>query len=183
MGEGEGGWGGGGEGFSISTDDDLSLTLSGDGQVIGLEIDGESLPIDPAPALWVRDMSAARQVSEPNLLTNPGFEDGEIGWQMGFQVGTDIVLTDTVSHSGVWSLELHGVYTHTLGRATVMANPVAVTPGQRYRLSAYFLSSRGYVLGLDGTPPRRQDEVWRGLAWPNGIYGTAGCPSPSTPTP
>jgi len=153
LGEGEGGWGGGSEGFSISTDDGLSLTLSGDGQVIGLEIDGESLPIDPAPALWVRDMSAAGQVSEPNLLTNPGFEDGETGWQMGSQVGTDIALTDSVSRSGGRSLELHGVYTHTLGRATVIANPVAVTPGQHYRLSAYFLSNRGYVLGLDGTPP------------------------------
>ncbi len=156
--------------FSISTDDGLSLTLSEDGQVVALAVDGDSLPINPAPALWVRDMSAAGQVSEPNLLTNPGFEGGETGWRMGLQVGTDIALTDTVSHSGGWSLEMHGVQTESLGRGTVMADPVDVTPGQRYRLSAYFLSSRGYVLGLDGTPPRRQDEVWRGLVWPNGIY-------------
>jgi hypothetical protein len=156
--------------FSISTDDGLSLTLSEDGQVIGLEMDGEPLPITPGPILWVRDMSAAGRVSEPNLLTNPSFEDGQTGWQMGLQVGTDIVLTDTVSHSGGWSLQLHGVQTENLGRGTVIAHPVAVTPEQRYRLSAYFLSSRGYVLGLDGTPPRRQDEIWRGLGWPNGIY-------------
>jgi len=156
--------------FSISTDDGLSLTLSEDGQVTALAMDGDPLPITPAPALWVRDMSAAGQVSEPNLVTNPGFEDGEADWRMGLQVGTDIALTDSVSHSGGWSLEMHGVQTESLGRATVIANPVDVTPGQRYRLSAYFLSSRGYVLGLDGTPPRRQDEAWRGLAWPNGIY-------------
>ena len=158
--------------FSINTDDGLSLTLSGDGQVIGLEIDGESLPITPAPALWLRDISAAGQVSEPNLLANPGFEEGETGWRMGYQVGTDVSLTDSVSYSGGWSLQLHGVYTHTLGRATVIADPLDVTPGQRYRLSAYFLSSRGYVLGLDGVPPKRQDQVWRGLAWPNGLYLT-----------
>jgi hypothetical protein len=156
--------------FSITTDDGLTLTLSEDGQVISLAMDGDPLPIDPAPVLWVRDMSAAGQVSEPNLLTNPGFEDGEAGWQIGYQVGTDIVFTDNVSHSGDWSLQLHGIQTDTLGRATVIADPVDVTPGQRYRLSAYFLSSRGYVLAMDGTPPRRQDQVWRGLAWPNGIY-------------
>ncbi len=158
------------EAFSITTDDGLSLTLSEDGQVVGLAMDGEPLPITPAPALWVRDMSAAGQVNEPNLLTNPGFEEGETGWRTGFQIGTDIILTDTVSHSGGWSLQMHGVYTHTLGRATMVADPVVVTPGQRYRLSAYFLSSRGYVLGADGTPPKRQDEIWRGLSWPNGIY-------------
>ena len=156
--------------FSITTDDGLSLTLSEDGQVVGLAIVGDPLPINPAPALWVRDMSAAGQVSEPNLLTNPSFEDGETGWQIGVQVGTVMALTDTVSYSGDWSLQLHGVQTDTLGRATMIADPVDVTPGQRYRLSAYFLSSRGYVQGLDGTPPRRQDQIWRGIAWPNGIY-------------
>ncbi len=156
--------------FSISTDDGLSLTLSEDGQVVGLAMDGDPLPITPAPALWVRDMSAAGQVSEPNFLTNPGFEDGETGWRMGYQVGTDITFTDAVSHSGGWSLQLHGTQTESLGRATVVADPVDVTPGQRYRLSAYLLSSRGYVLAMDGTPPKRQDQVWRGLSWPNGIY-------------
>ncbi len=171
-GEGEGGWGGGGEGFSISTDDGLSLTLSEDGQVISLAMDGDPLPITPAPALWVRDMSAAGQVSEPNLLANPGFEDGETGWRMGLQVGTDIALTDTVSYSGDWSLQMHGVQTDTLGRATVIADAVDVTPGQRYRLSAHLLSSQGYVRAMDGVPPKRQDQVWRGLAWPNGLYLT-----------
>jgi hypothetical protein len=65
--------------FSITTNDGLSLTLSEDGQVVTLAMDGDPLPITPAPALWVRDMSAAGHVSEPNLLTNPGFEDG-VGW-------------------------------------------------------------------------------------------------------
>ncbi len=158
--------------FSITTDDGLTLTLSEDGQVISLAMDGDPLPITPAPALWVRDMSAAGQVSEPNLLTNPGFEDGETGWQIGYEVGTDIVFTDTVSHSGGWSLQLHGTQTENLGRATVVADAVDVTPGQRYRLSAYFLSGQGYVRAMGGTPPTRQDQVWRGLAWPNGIYLT-----------
>ena len=158
------------ETFSISTDDGLSLTLSEDGQVVALAVDGDPLPIDPAPALWVRDMSAAGQVSEPNLLANPGLEDGETDWQIGYQVGTDIVFTDTVSHSGDWSLQLHGFQTENLGRATVAADPVDVTPGQRYRLSAYLLSGRGYVRAMAGTPPRCQDQVWRGLAWPNGVY-------------
>jgi len=45
--------------FSITTDDGLSLTLSEDGQVVGLAMDGDPLPITPAPALWLRDMSAA----------------------------------------------------------------------------------------------------------------------------
>ena len=72
--------------FSISTDDGLSLTLSEDGQITALAMDGDPLPITPAPALWVRDMSAAGQASEPNLLANPGFEDGETGWRMGLQV-------------------------------------------------------------------------------------------------
>jgi hypothetical protein len=156
--------------FSIATDDGLSLTLSDDGQVVALAMDGDPLPITPAPALWVRDMSAAGQASEPNLLANPGFEDGETGWRMGLQVGTDIALTDTVSYSGDWSLQMHGVQTDTLGRAMVIADPVDVTPGQRYRLSAHFLSSQGYVRAMDGVPPKRQDQVWRGLAWPNGLY-------------
>ena len=118
------------ESFSITTDDGLSLTLSGDGEVIALAMDGDPLPIDPAPALWVRDMSAAGQVSEPNLLANPGFEDGEVGWQIGAQVGTDITFTDTVSHSGGWSLQMHGLQTENLGRATMVADPVDVTPRQ-----------------------------------------------------
>ena len=63
-------------------------------------------------------------MSEPNLLANPGFEDGETGWQIGLQVGTDITFTDTVSHSGGWSLQMHGVQTDTLGRATMVADPV-----------------------------------------------------------
>ena len=117
--------------FSISTDDGLSLTLSEDRQITALAVNADPMPIDPAPVLWVRDMSAAGQVSEPNLLTNPGFEDGETGWQIGYQVGTDIVFTDTVSHSGDWSLQLHGFQTEALGRSTVVAGPVDVTPGQR----------------------------------------------------
>ncbi len=156
--------------LTISTEDGLSLTLSPDGRVMSLMVDGQELVSEPGPALWVRDMSNAGRVSEPNLLTNPGFEEGWAGWEIGAQVGTTVTITNGVSHGGGWSLQFHGVQTDTLGVASIAATPVAIVPGQRYRLLGYFLSGRGYVQGLNGTPPQRQDEVWRGIPRPNGLY-------------
>ncbi len=156
--------------FSVGTDDGLALTLSAGGRALSLTIDGDPLPVVPGPVLWVRDMSGAGQVGEPNLLTNPGFEDGENGWRIESQIGTDVTLTDSVSCSGDWSLQMRGIQTHTLGRASMIADPVVVTPGQRYRLSGAFWSDRGYVQTPSGTPPRRQSEIWRGVSWANGIY-------------
>ncbi|HEY67234.1 MAG TPA: hypothetical protein G4N97_03060, partial [Thermoflexia bacterium] len=156
--------------FSIGTDDGLSLTLSADGQVVGLAMDGEPLPLTPGPALWVRDVSHAGEVSEPNLLANPGFEEGEAHWRSGGQSGITVTITDSVSRSGDWSLQMRGYQTDTLGYALMVADAITVTPGQRYRLSGYFLSGRGYVQTPDGTPPRRQDEIWRGISRPNGLY-------------
>jgi hypothetical protein len=58
--------------LSVSTDDGLALALSADGRALNLTMDGDPLPAVPGPALWVRDMSSAGQVSEPNLLINRG---------------------------------------------------------------------------------------------------------------
>jgi hypothetical protein len=158
------------ETMAVSTNDGLELTVSADGRIVSLTLDGDPLPITAGPVLWVRDMSSAAQVSEPNLVTNPGFEEGQTGWRIGDHVGTDVTLTESVSHSGDWSLQMHGVQTDTLGRAAVIADAVVVTPGERYRLSGAFRSSRGYVQTPSGPPPRRQDEMWRGVSRPNGIY-------------
>ena len=158
--------------LTLTTQDGLSLTFSADGHVIGLSVGGDDMPITPGPALWLRDMSNAGQVETPNLLTNAGFESGRSGWQIINESGVAVTLTDEVSHRGAHALQIEGVSSQKKLNGGVVASvqSIPVTPGQRYRLAGYFLSSQGYVQGVSGTPPLRQDQMWRGLMRPNGLY-------------
>ncbi|MCD6289593.1 MAG: carbohydrate binding domain-containing protein, partial [Anaerolineae bacterium] len=157
--------------YRLVTADGLSLTLSADGQVQSLTVNGAELPITPGPVLWLRDMSHAGEVTTPNLLSNPGFEQELTGWHITQQKDVDIGVTGSHAHSGGRALELVGTGDQGLGVAALATTaPIPVTPGKRYRVSGYFLSSRGYVQGVSGTPPVRQEQMWRGLLRPNGLY-------------
>ncbi len=158
-------------GHTISTADGLSLTLSADGRVQSLTLNGDELPITPGPALWLRDMSHAGEVTTPNLLGNPGFEQELTGWHVTQQKGIEASVTEDHAHSGSRAMELVGAGGQGLGGiALSTVAPIPVTPGQRYRVSGYFLSSRGYVEGVSGTPPVRQEQMWQGTIRPNGLY-------------
>ncbi|NOZ72487.1 MAG: hypothetical protein GXP38_11355, partial [Chloroflexi bacterium] len=157
--------------YTLSTADGLALTLSDEGEVLRLTMNGDALPVTPAPVLWIRDMSEAGQVITPNLLTNPGFEDGLNGWSISQEIATTITITTAVHRSGSQALQMFGSNSEHLGTGALATAPaIPVTAGQRYRLSGYFLSSRGYVQGVSGTPPVRQDKMWRGQLRPNGLY-------------
>ena len=159
------------ENYQLSTADGLTLTFSADGQVQSLTEDGDALPITAGPALWLRDMSQAGQVTGPNLLANPDFEDNLTGWRISQQIDTTITVTSAVHHGGDHALQMIGGESQSLTAGAIStASAIPVTPGQRYRISGYFLSSRGYVQGIMGTPPIHQDEIWRGIVRPNGLY-------------
>ncbi|HDN79889.1 MAG TPA: hypothetical protein ENG33_05430, partial [Chloroflexi bacterium] len=97
------------ESLAIATEDGLSLTLSSDGLVLALAVDGEELVGEPAPALWVRDMSQAGEVTEPNLLANPGFEEGDTGWSpLALNQNITIALASDAVHGGDWALKFTG---------------------------------------------------------------------------
>ncbi len=157
--------------YTLSTDDGLSLTLSADGEVASLKIDNLDLVSAPAPALVLRDLSQAGQVITPNLVTNPGFESDLMGWTNVLNQGlqTDIVISPT--HSGNRALALTSATTAT-GQAGYASDPIPVTPGRRYRLSAWFLSSTGYVTDPVGTPPLTQLKIWQKFQTGNGLYVT-----------
>ena len=155
--------------LTLTTGDGLALTLSADGRVQALALDGDAQPIIPAAALWLRDMSAAGAVTEPNLIANPGFETGLDAWTEVFNQGLDVGVVVSPTHSGDSAL----AFTNTLAapRLAALANdPVAVTPGQRYRVAAWFRSSIGYVTQPTGAPPFMQREIWQRNARANGVY-------------
>jgi len=128
-------------GYTLTTTDGLSLTLSADGQITGLQIDDSELVSASAPALWLRDLSDAGQVTEPNLLTNPGFESGLSGWVEATNNGLDVRVVVSPTHSGGQALEFSNPLTTTYRFAAYASDPVAVVSGQRYRVSAWWRSA------------------------------------------
>jgi len=157
-------------GYTLATTDGLALTFSADGQVTSLQIDGEELLSAPAPALWLRDLSDAGSVVEPNLLANPGFEDELAGWTELINSGLDVSVVISPTHSGDNALELANLVTDTYRFAAYASDPVTVTPGQRYRVSAWFRSATGYVSRPSGTPTLWQKDLWRDPPRTNGLY-------------
>ncbi len=158
------------ESLSIATENGLSLILSCDGQLTSLAIGRHQIPARQEQVLWVRDMSSAAQVSSPNLLSNPGFEQGLTGWSLQSIMDTDIGVDSAVSRSGGSSLKMHGLNNGKLGAAMVYSSAVPVAPGRLYRISGYFKSSRGYLQGISGIPTAHQDMMWTGILNPNGLY-------------
>ncbi len=156
--------------LTISTENGLSMTVSEDGRSAGLVVAGNSLPLVPAPLLWIRDMSGAGQVEEPNLLSNPGFEENLAGWTPVTLMDTQMSVTASSARSGTSSLQMHGTDKSRLGLAAVAADPIPVEPGMTYRVSGFFRASRGYLQGVPGLPTLSQDRMWKGQLTANGIY-------------
>lgn len=154
----------------IATETGLSMAISNDGHLTSLEINGQQMPVSPGPMLWIRDMSRAAEVSSPNLIPNPGFEQDLEGWAPRMILDTAVDIDDAVKRSGSLSLRFHGIDNEKLGAGVVYSSAISITPGRLYRVSGYFLSSRGYLQGVSGTPTARQDKMWRGALKPNGLY-------------
>ena len=152
--------------FRLSTGDGLSLTLSADGQVSGLEIDGVQLVTGSAPALWVRDMSRAADPPVPNLLSNPGFE-GEAGWETLMARDAEVAFASDQARSGSRAL---AVAATGQGMGAVIADPVPVIPGHRYRVSAHFLSRKGYISHPSGSAVFWQRDLYRYPYRATGLY-------------
>jgi len=158
-----------GAGYVLTTADGLALTLSADGRVTGVQVDGQALAAAPAPALILRDLSLAGQVIAPNGVANPGFEAGLSHWSEALNQGLDVGVVVSPTHSGTYALAFTNPHTSTL-TAGFASKPMPVDPGQRYRLSAWFLSSIGYVTIPSGTPPLMQMEIWQTFQAGNGLY-------------
>ena len=156
--------------LSLSTADGLSLTLSPDGQVTSVTLGGEELVSEPAPALWVRDMSRAAEPDVPNLLSNPGFEEGETGWSpLAANRDVAIALTAEVAHEGDWALEFVGL-ADAQGFGGWESDPIPVTGGLRYRVSGWFRVREGFVTRPSGSPVLWQRRVYEGSIHPTGLY-------------
>ncbi len=152
--------------FRLATDDGLTLTLSADGQILGLAVDGDGLVSAPAPGLWVRDMSGAADPSVPNLLPDPGFETGA-GWETLLARDAEVAFTTDRARSGSRSLAVTAL---GQGIGAVVADPVPVVPGHRYRVSAYFRSRKGYVSHPSGSPVLWQRDLYREFRYATGLY-------------
>ncbi len=157
--------------YSIETDNGLSLEFSSDGQIERASIDGYPLHVAGGPVLWIRDMSSSGEIQVPNLLSNPGFESALSSWNVwpGSE-DTTIGVTSNSKRTGHFSLQMYSSKKSGLGLGAVYSDAIRVVQGSKYRISGYFLSSRGFLQGISGTPPIRQDSMWRGGARPNGIY-------------
>ncbi len=156
--------------YALSTTDGLTLSISTDGQVTGLQIDGHELVTTPEPAFSIRDLSDAGAVISPNLIPNAGFEDGLTGWSELTNNGLDVSIVISPTHSGGLALALANPATDTYAFAAYSSAPVPVTPGQRYRFSAWFRSATGYVTSPSGPPTLWQMTLWRKLQHTNGLY-------------
>ncbi len=155
--------------YTLTTADGLSLALDRNGRITALSIGGRHLPVTPGPALQLRDLSDAGSVITPNLVVNPGFETGLSPWSQTLNQGLDVSVVVSPTHGGGHALAFTDPRTRT-GQAGYASNFISVTPGRRYRLSGWFLSSTGYVTKPTGTPPLTQMAIWRGFQPNNGLY-------------
>ncbi len=151
----------------LVTGDGLSFKVSENGHILSLTANNSTLPLRPGPMLTLRDMSLAGNVTTPDFLLNSGFESGYTGWDVTDARGAHVSISDVVCRSGGYSLQIKA---GNLGHAVISSLAVPVEPGDRYRVGGWFLSKRGYVHGVDGTPPIRQEQMWQGGIRPTGIY-------------
>ncbi len=156
--------------FAVESGDGLAVTLSPQGQVVSLQEDQAELAGSAAPLVVVRDLSTAGSVFQPNLLPNPGFENGTASWHEVQSDGVHGVLVGDSTHSGGWALELSGGSEDEAGWAAWAADPVAVTPGERLRVGAWWKSPEGFLVEGSGTPPALQLEQWRRIQGHTGLY-------------
>ncbi|RME59213.1 MAG: hypothetical protein D6790_10915, partial [Caldilineae bacterium] len=155
--------------YTLTTEDGLALDLSGDGQVMDLRVDGESLVDAAGPALLLRDLSYAGQATTPNLLDNPSFEQGLSGWQQMRSAGIAVTLTGEPVHDGGQAVQFARSSPDAAFTA-LRSDPIPVQPGARYRVAGWWRSQRGYVTDPAGVPPAWQDRFWKQPPRANGLY-------------
>ncbi|MFQ5399428.1 MAG: carbohydrate binding domain-containing protein [Anaerolineae bacterium] len=154
-------------GARLITGDGLSLTLDAAGQVTALTLNGDTLPLAAAPPLWVRDLTSAAKPDAPNLLANPSFEAGDAGWPPMMQNKTTLEITTETAYEGAHALAIRSV--DEGGQGAIISDPVPVTPGSRYRVSAHFRIEFGYV-DESGNPTFWQDSLYDGERLTTGLY-------------
>ncbi|HHQ47885.1 MAG TPA: hypothetical protein ENK19_03275, partial [Acidobacteria bacterium] len=154
----------------VRTADGLAVAVSPVGQVTSVRIGGVEVAGGPAPLMVLRDLSAAGSVFDPNLLANPGFENGLSGWQEVQSDGVHGALTGETARSGAGALELAGGAQDEPGWAAWAADPVAVSPGQRLRVGAWWKSPEGFLVEDSGTAPVLQMLQWRKRQGHTGLY-------------
>ncbi|NOZ93370.1 MAG: hypothetical protein GXP47_01355, partial [Acidobacteria bacterium] len=159
-----------GQELEIRTADGLAVGLSADGQVSSVQIGETELAGSPAPLLVLRDLSAAGSAFEPDLLPNPGFENGLAGWREVQSSGVQGMLTEASARSGSWALELSGGSQDESGWAAWAADPVTVSPGERLRVGAWWKSPEGLLVEDSGTAPALQMLQWRQFQRHTGLY-------------
>ncbi|NOZ77870.1 MAG: hypothetical protein GXP48_01575 [Acidobacteria bacterium] len=156
--------------LEIHSGDGLALGLSPNGSVTSVRIGATELAGAPAPLLVLRDLSAAGADFEPNLLANPGFEDGLAHWQEVQGAGVEGRRVTGEAHSGSGALELSGGSEDGAGWAAWAADPVSVSPGERLRVAAWWKSPAGFLVEDSGTAPALQMVQWRQFDHHTGLY-------------
>lgn len=155
--------------LTITTADGLSLSLSPEGSVISLSVDGFELVEQEAPALLLRDISKANETEQPNLVGNPGFEEGLSDWSRLVNNRLSVQITQAQAHSGRRALQFVSL-SDTTGFAAYASEPVPVEPGRWYRVSTWWKSKEGYLSTLHGTPPLLQRDLYRETQRVSGLY-------------
>ncbi|MFQ5596024.1 MAG: carbohydrate binding domain-containing protein, partial [Anaerolineae bacterium] len=156
--------------YTLATADGLALAFSAGGQVASLQIDGTELVSAPGSALLLRDLSQANAVTQPNLIGNPGFEQGMTGWTEATNNGLNVSVVVSPTHAGGQALELANPATDIYRFAAYASAPAPVTPGQRYRVSAWWRSATGYVTRPSGPPTLWQAQLWHEMQRTNALY-------------
>jgi len=157
-------------GLEVGTSDGLRVELSAEGLVTSVRIAGNELAAASAPLLVLRDLTETGLAFEPNLLPNPGFENGLSGWREVQTSGVHGMLTGGSTHAGNGALELTGGSQAEAGWATWAADPVTVSPGQRLRVGAWWKSPEGFLVEDSGTAPALQMLQWRKHQGHTGLY-------------
>ncbi len=106
----------------------------------------------------------------PNLLANPGFEDGAAPWAL--QPGAKLV--ETTPHAGRWCLEYRRTDPE---QYQLVAIPVTLEPGRPYEISAW-IRTAGVTAGEAGAATiclewTKQGQYYEGC-YPQGIAGDQG---------
>ncbi len=159
-----------GQQFEVQTNDGLTLRVSPGGSVTSVTIDSAEIAGTPAPLFVLRDLSEAAGRFEPNRLANPGYENGLLHWHELQNDGAEGHLVTGHVRSGSAALELSGGTEHKAGWTLWAADPVAVTPGERLRVAAWWKSPAGFLVEDSGTAPALQMVQWRASSHHTGLY-------------
>lgn len=86
--------------------------------------------------------------AKPNLLTNPGFEDGQTGWEFSSYNKRGTIAVDTVEkHEGKSSIRIE----NPAGDDSFLKQTIAVKPKTTYRLTGYVKTKDVVVKGTGAT--------------------------------